>query len=399
VTRLNELQSYVVFSGWLCLQMFFCGYLYSLRSDALLVFLLALACCAFRRYLDDQTRTWSLIVCAFLLFLGAVTKQHAFFALAGLLTTLLWRRDYRGAGLLVAVVAVCYAPFTFWLNSVTHGWYLHTLLLGSHHTLAFATFSLLTSHAIPVFLLGSGFRSAWFSLRVRPYFTHPDTWIYCVAAWYLVIAVLALMKGGPGSMNNLAFVFAILLPAASTVIGTNKWSLLGAAVLLVVSLPSYIVYQPFAGWLVYAPAQAQQVVDQIQASNGPVLLGRRQEFLLRTGRPVLDDLGATYFEFVPAGYGNVAVRINREIQSGKYQLMMLESDELANLDEPTRTYLAANYDISDDPGRAIFEIRLTRRLDQRTQGRVSSTSMAAESSGDCEVIRDTDNVTCAAAAP
>jgi hypothetical protein len=94
-----------------------------------------------------------------------------------------------------------------------------------------------------------------------------------------------------------------------------------------------------------------------------VLISRRQEFLMRTGRPVLDDLGDMYFEFVPAGYRKVGARINREIRSGKYELIMLEAGEMEWLEPETRAWLHTHYSLSSDPERALFRDRLTKRLD------------------------------------
>jgi hypothetical protein len=139
-------------------------------------------------------------------------------------------------------------------------------------------------------------------------------------------------------------------------------ALLACSLLFALSLPYFVKYRPFATWLVYAPEQAQQVVRQIESTHGPVLISRRQEFLLRTGRPVLDDLGDMYFEFVPAGYRKVGTRINREIRSGKYQLIMLEAGELDWLDPETRTWLATHYNLSSDPERTLFRDRLTKRV-------------------------------------
>jgi hypothetical protein len=161
-------------------------------------------------------------------------------------------------------------------------------------------------------------------------------------------------------MNNLAFELAILLPATSIVVTRVNWGVAAFSLMLALSLPSFVLYQPFAGWLVYAPAPAQQITNEIQSAPGPVLLGRRQEFLLRTGRPVYDDIGDIYFEFVPAGYPQAAARLNREIRSGKYALLMMEPDEFQEMEESTRQFLTSNYRVSADPARAIFQLRLTK---------------------------------------
>jgi hypothetical protein len=361
LVRMDALRAYVVFSSWLCLQIFLCGYLYSLRSDGLLVFLLALACYLFRRHLEHPHTIWIPAACGAVLFLGAMTKQHALFVLAGMLTVLLAKRQYRAAAWITGVLLLFAIPATLWLNAATGGWFLRTALLGTRHKLLFGTLMLLAVHAISAFIFGCGIRTAWLSIRVKPWLSHPEAWLYCIAAWYFIVAALALVKGGPGSMNNFAFEFAILLPAACAVVLNQQWGLMVSALLLVFSLPWYAAQQPFAPWLVYAPAQARDVAREIASANGPVLLSRRQEFLLRTGRPVFDDLGDTFFEFVPAGFSKVADRVNSEIRSGKYALIMLEPGEVDWLDNTTRTYLSNNYDLSDDPSRALFQDRLRKR--------------------------------------
>jgi len=362
VMRMDALRAWLVFAGWLCLQIYFCGYLYSLRPDATLTVLLTIACLLFRRYLSTA-RVGTLVACGIVLALAFLTKQHALLALAGFILTLAWKRDFRAGIILSAVMLTPLLLFTLWMNSLTNGWYLRTTTLGTHQAMDLPTFYLLMSSAIPVFILASGIRAAWFAGKARPLFSHSDLWLYCVAALYFFIAVVALMQGGPGSMNNMAFEFAILLPAASAVVARSKWGVLACGVLLALSLPYYVIRQPFAPWMIYAPAQAAEAVAQIRAAKGPVLLGRRQEFLFRTGKPVYDDLGVMNYEFALVGYSGVTDRVNRTIRSGKYELIMLETGESSWLEPATREYLLRNYSMSDDPGRALFQERLTKRRD------------------------------------
>jgi hypothetical protein len=373
--NLNRLQSFVVFSAWICLQVFFCGYLCSIRVDASLAFLAASACYLFRLY-SDRRRTGYLLASGVALAAAILCKQHGLFVLAGLSLALLWKRDIRGAALLSALALTPFLLVSFWLNPVTHGWYLRTLLLNAHRFsvgFSITALSAMGSYTISSVILACGLAAFWEVIRQRPHAGYPGIWLYVLVACYIPVACAGVMQGGIGSMDNFAFLLALLLPIVcarflSADRGVNVGSaLLACGLLFALSLPYMVKFRPFAAWLVYAPEQAQQVVNEIEAAQGPVLISRRQEFLLRTRRPVLDDLGDMYFEFVPAGYRQVGERINREIRSGKYQLIMLEAGEMQWLEPATQAWLASHYDLSSDPERALFRDRLTKRMD--TAGR------------------------------
>ncbi|MDQ1474543.1 MAG: hypothetical protein QOJ99_6023 [Bryobacterales bacterium] len=365
--NLNRLQGYVVFSSWLCLQVFFSGYLCSIRVDALLVFLAASGCCLFRLYLD-RGQAGYLLACGVVLCAAILCKQHGLFVLAGLSLTLLWKREIRAALLLAAVALAPVGLLSVWLNLVTNGWYLRTLSLNAHRFsvgYSITALSAITSYAISSVILGCGIMAFWELIRQRPKAGYPGIWLYVLGACYFPIACAGVLQGGIGSMDNFAFELALLLPIVCARFMSGGRALLACSLLFALSLPYFVKYRPFATWLVYAPEQAQQVVRQIESTHGPVLISRRQEFLLRTGRPVLDDLGDMYFEFVPAGYRKVGTRINREIRSGKYQLIMLEAGELDWLDPETRTWLATHYNLSSDPERALFQRQAHKACESR----------------------------------
>lgn len=361
LTKLTKLQAFYIFCSWMFLQTFISGYLYSLRVDGLLVFLLVLACYLFKEFLELHSR-WKLLATALVLSLAILTKQHGLFVLAAFVLTLLLTRQLWPAALLITIALAPVLTLSLYVNVITEGWYWKTMTLGNHRAPdSRVFFGFLSPSVILVIFTAS---IIYYETLRRDNFLKfkEEAWLLLVAACYFWIATAGLMIGGLNSMNNYMFLFAILLPAVwITILPQKELTLIAGWTLLTLSRYYFLTHEYAIGQEL-APRYAEEVVQTIKKTDGPILLARRQEFLLRERLPVYDDLGTVYYEFLPAGYTAVVERINQTIRSGKYTLILSNHYLYDQLEPLTKEYVKSHYDLVEHEKRGdLFPIELRKR--------------------------------------
>lgn len=364
-TRLTQ---FYIFSGWLALQSYFSGALYPVEVDSLLVFLLVSSLLCFRRYLSNPS-FFLLGLLSLLLVVAIFTKQHALFVWAGLTVVLLFKADYKGALCLSLMTLIPVVIFTYILSRITDGWFVRTILLGLHHGLSWRDLAYLISF-MPYWILVCSFYFYLNRYQENRLSWESYGWIGFIALAYIPIAILALIKGGSYSTANWAFPLAVLLlPACTLTLRSPAFTCFMSLAILMSGLYNVHFGTAFSTRERIQPKRAKEIVDLLRSTQGPILLSRHQEYLLRLGKPVHDDLGVVFWEFarldpsgrIPPFYPKVAARINREIQSGKYELILTDPLYLNQLEPETQSYIRSHYQLTERPKGDLLSIEAKRK--------------------------------------
>ena len=175
-----------------------------------------------------------------------------------------------------------------------------------------------------------------------------ETPLPLVLVSYSVVAFLAVLKGTMWSSSNLAFTFCLLLPILLCFLEFRLSLLFIFSILLCFDAFRNTYFFPYSTTHLGPQSDAEKISALVKNATGPVLLDRKQEFLIRHEKEVHDDLGVMN-EFKWAGNHMPRKRIEADILSGKYEIILSLRENLGGTGmDNVVSYLGRNYSKSEN---------------------------------------------------
>ncbi|TNE63843.1 MAG: hypothetical protein EP335_08555 [Alphaproteobacteria bacterium] len=346
-------QKLSLFLVWLTVPIYFSAYPYTVRPDAYLVFFTCASVALLGRYLA-RGNMLVLLLSAVAMGLAILAKHHAAVVLVTLAVCLLAQRQVLAAVLFGAVAALLVVVPLWILDGETNHWLMKTMLLGKSHGLRIAFVGgALTDMPLALLIAGS-----LLFVKGRPAMELARNPVFMALIGSVPLAVLAHAKGGYGSYTNYLVPVALALPL---VWGSRpvEWRRL-IIIAFVIAGPTNLMLRTYAPFHKIAPVSAAYMTKLVAETKGPIMLARRQGFLLANDRVPEDDIGDAVYEFAQAGIMEPTERIKANILSGRYEIIA-SNREHELLGSEVVQYLFTHYNV--DTTNEVFDFLFTRKAE------------------------------------